>query len=340
MTKHHITIPVFVPHLGCAHRCSFCDQWSTTSAGTMPGPELIDETVRRYMPHVGESVNRIELAFFGGSFTGIRKEIQESFLASALRHLEEKTIHGIRLSTRPDYISDDALTLLKKYRVTIIEIGVQSLDDTVLLSSNRGHTVRDVFNAVECVKKHGFDFVIQLMPGLPGETRASALRSARLASEMGPSAVRIYPAVVLKNTPLERLFAAGEYSPLSLEGAVELCKELYQIFLSRSIPVIRIGLHPLSPGQVINVIAGPYHPSFGFLVKARVRRDYMASHVDRYLRNNTGKQTGNIRMILPDKNTEEFIGSGRENIQFLKNHFNLEGIHYCVGPVSDMQIID
>lgn len=339
MAKHHVTIPIFVPHLGCTHRCSFCDQWGTTPAVTMPGPELIDETIRRYMPHLRTSVDRIELAFFGGSFTGISTETQESFLNRASRHLEAKTIDGIRLSTRPDYISDDSLALLKRYGVTTVEIGVQSLDDAVLQASNRGHTARDVFNAVECLKKHGFDFVIQLMPGLPGESRASALRSARLASEMDPSAVRIYPAVVLKNTPLERLFAAGEYAPLSLEDAVELCKDLYRIFFSCAIPVIRMGLHPLAPGRRGNVLAGPYHPSFGFLVKSRIRREHMAASVDRYLHGNTGKQVAMIHMVLPDKNTEEFVGSGRENIHFLKKRFNLEGIRYSVGPVTDIQII-
>mgnify|MGYP001185911551 CR=1 FL=1 len=340
MAKQHITIPVFIPHLGCAHRCSFCDQWSTTPAAAMPRPEIVDEMVRRYLPRGGAGAGRIELAFFGGSFTGIRKEIQESYLARAHRHLEEKAIRGIRLSTRPDYISDDSLILLKKYGVTTIEIGVQSLDDAVLSKSDRGHDARAVFNAVECVKRNGFDFVIQLMPGLPGETRESALRTARLAAGMGPSAVRLYPAVVLKNTPLERLFTAGEYAPLSLEDAVELCKDLYMIFLSRSIPVIRMGLHPLPPDRVSGVIAGPYHPSFGFLVKARHRRELMTALIGRHLRDSDGRPAENIRIVLPDKNTGEYVGSGKENIRFIQKSFNLKGVRYSVGPVTDLQILE
>jgi histone acetyltransferase (RNA polymerase elongator complex component) len=340
MAKNQITIPIFIPHLGCGHRCSFCDQWGTTPAESMPVPELIDETVRRYLPATRTGIERVELAFFGGSFTGIRKDIQESFLGRALSHLEDNTIQAIRLSTRPDYISDDALSLLEKYRVKTVEIGVQSFDDSVLNASNRGHTAHDVFNAVECVKRHGFDFVIQLMPGLPAETRASALRSARLAAELGPAAVRIYPAVVLKDTALERLFMEGDYAPLRLEEAVELCKDLYREFLSRAIPVIRMGLHPLSPGRAGSVVAGPYHPSFGFLVKSRLRRDWMAARVDEYLRDNTGGQNREIRMVLPDKNTEEFVGNARENILFLERHFHLRGIRYSAGPVPDIQIID
>ncbi|HOT44473.1 MAG TPA: radical SAM protein [Spirochaetota bacterium] len=340
MAKQHITIPVFVPHLGCAHRCSFCDQWSTTPAAVMPGPELVDEMVRRYLPQGRNSASRIELAFFGGSFTGIRKDIQESYLARAHRHLEDRTIHGIRLSTRPDYISDESLVLLKKYGVTAIEIGVQSLDDAVLLKSNRGHDVRDVVHAVERVTRHGFDFVIQLMPGLPGETRASALRSAQIAAGMGPSAVRLYPAVVLKGTPLEEVFTAGDYVPLSLEDAVELCKDLYRIFLSRSIPVIRMGLHPLPPGRLASVVAGPYHPSFGFLVKARHRREMMTARIDRHLHGNGGKPAENLRLVLPDTNTGEYVGSGKENIDFIQKRFNLKGVRYSVGPVPDIQIMD
>ncbi len=339
MAKHQITIPVFIPHLGCAHRCIFCDQWSTTPAVSVPDPGSIDEIIRKYKPGVKKSVDRIELAFFGGSFTGIRKDIQESFLRCALRHLEANDIHGIRLSTRPDYISGESLALLGRYRVSTIELGVQSFDDAVLSASNRGHTATDVFSAVDLIKKYGFEFIIQLMPGLPAETRESALRSASLAAGLEPSAVRIYPAVVLKGTPLERLFLAGDYTPLSIEEAVDLCKDLYRLFLSQGIPVIRMGLHSLSPEQVRNVIAGPYHPSFGFLVKSRFRREVMSARVERYLHDNAGIQAGNIRMILPDKNTEEFVGSGKENIHFLKEHFNLKGIHYSVGPVSDIEII-
>ncbi|MBP7736713.1 MAG: radical SAM protein [Spirochaetes bacterium] len=340
MGKHQITIPVFIPHLGCPHRCIFCDQWSTTPAEAEAGADIVDDTVLRYLPHVRKTVKRIELAFFGGSFTGIKKEIQESFLRRARHHLETGAIHGIRLSTRPDYISNESLALLEKYGVTTVEIGVQSLDDKVLSAASRGHSADDVFAAVECIKRNGFDFVIQLMAGLPGETRESALRTARSAAQAGPSAVRIYPAVVLKGTFLERLWASGEYSPLSMEDAVDLCKDLHRIFMDHDIPIIRTGLHPLGPGQSKNIVAGPYHPSFGFLVKSRVRRDLMAELISRYLVANTVPPHGRIHLVLPDKNTEEFVGSARDNINYLQKRFNLAGIRYSAGPVSDVQIID
>ncbi len=340
MAKHRISIPIFIPHLGCPHRCIFCDQWSTTPAVAVAGADIVDDTIRRYLPLVGMTVKRIELAFFGGSFTGIDTEVQKSFLRRAHHHRESGAIHGIRLSTRPDYISDEALALLERYGVTTVEMGVQSLDDPVLTAANRGHTSEDVFTAVECIKKHGFDFVIQIMPGLPGETRESALRTGLLSAQMGPSAVRIYPAVVLKGTGLERLHASGEYRPLSIEDAVELCKDLHLIFTEHGIPVIRTGLHPMGPDQVPNVVAGPYHPSFGFLVKARVRRDIMAELIGRHLGHGTGALPRRIHLLLPDKNTEEFVGSARNNIVFLQKRFNLAGIRYSVGPVSDVQIID
>jgi len=340
MAKHRITIPIFIPHLGCPHRCIFCDQWSTTPAAVMAGAEIVDDTIRRYLPDVRKTVKHIELAFFGGSFTGIDTEVQESFLRRAHHHMESGSIHGIRLSTRPDYISGESLALLERYGVTTVEMGVQSLDDPVLSAANRGHTSKEVFAAVECIKKHGFDFVIQLMPGLPGETRESALRTARLSAQMGPTAIRIYPAVVLKGTRLERLWVSGEYRPLPMEDAVELCKDLHRLFMDHGIPVIRTGLHPMEPARVRNVVAGPYHPSFGFFVKARVRRDLMAELLARHLVTGAGQLPRHIHLVLPDINTEEFVGSGRNNIEFLQKRFNLERIRYSVGPVSDVQIID
>lgn len=339
MGKHQITIPIFIPHLGCTHRCIFCDQWSTTGVVTIPGPEIIDEIVLKYLPQARKTVDRIELAFFGGSFTAIPRHIQESLLSRARHHLEVKNIQGIRCSTRPDCISDDILAFLKDFGVTTVEIGVQSFDETVLSAANRGHSSDDAITAARCIQKNGVNLVIQLMPGLPGETRESALRSSRLAAELGPAAVRIYPAVVLKGTFMERLFLKGDITPMSLEHAVDLCADLYQIFSSRNIPVIRMGLHPLSAEQAGRIAAGPYHPSFGFLVKSRVRRKTMESCLARCLADGRPTPSGNIRMIIPDIYTEEFIGCKKDNIRYLEKHFNLKGIRYSVGPVPDLQII-
>lgn len=337
MPKQQITIPIFLPNLGCPHRCIFCDQKKSTSAKQVPGPELIDTMIENYLPHIKKSVRRIELAFFGGSFTGIKRETQEAFLRAAHRHLENNTIQGIRLSTRPDYIDDGALELLEKYEVSTVELGVQSFDDSVLEASGRGHTADDVYQAVRCLKMHGFDFVIQLMPGLVGDSRESSLRSASEAASLNPTAVRLYPAVVLKGTGLEELYRSGRYSPLSIEEAIELCKDMFVLFNSRHIPVIRMGIHPFAPGEIPNIIAGPYHPSFGYLVKARVRRDEMAACMERHIGNGlTGADRVSIR--IPERFMEEYLGANRENIAFLQSSFNIEHIDYLIEDIPAVMI--
>ncbi len=337
MPKQQITIPIFLPNLGCPHRCVFCDQKKSTSVRHMPGPELIDTMIGKYIPHIKKSVRRIEVAFFGGSFTGIKKEIQETFLKAAHHHLKKKTIQAIRLSTRPDYISDEALELLKKYEVSTVELGVQSFDDRVLEDSGRGHTAADVHDAVRCLKKHGIDFVIQLMPGLVGDTWETSLCSAAEAASLNPAAVRIYPVVVLNGTGLDELYRRGQYSPLSLEEAVELCKEIYLLFSSRSIPVIRMGIHPFAPGEIANIVAGPYHPSFGYLVKARVRRDEMTACMRCHI--GAGRPGADrISIRIPGRFMEEYLGANRENIAFLQNRFNIDRIDYTIEDIPAVMV--
>jgi histone acetyltransferase (RNA polymerase elongator complex component) len=339
MAKQQITIPIFIPHLGCTHRCIFCSQWRATAAHAIPGPAQIHERVREYVPFIKKSVRRVELAFFGGSFTGIRKEIQESLLAAANVHLKTGTIQAIRLSTRPDYISEETLGLLGNYHVSTIELGIQSFNDAVLLTANRGHTAADAYAAVRLIKNHGFEYVLQLMPGLPCDTRESSLDSARRAAALEPSAVRIYPAVVLGGTAMETLFMTGAYVPLSLDGAVDLCKDMYLIFKSSGIPVIRMGLHPFSPGNIGTVVAGPYHPSFGFLVKSRARRDELVALADQYRREHAGVTARSIHVAIPQSFKEEFIGDKKENIRYLKKLFNFDAVDYSVEPVSEIQIV-
>lgn len=338
MPKRQVTIPVFIPHLGCGHRCIFCSQWNATAAPELPTPGSIDDLVEKYAPHIKKSVTRVELAFFGGSFTGIRDDLQEAYLAAARRHLDSGRIHGIRLSTRPDYISERALDLLRKYRVSTIELGAQSFDDIVLEEANRNHTAADVVAAAGLIADYGFGLVIQLMPGLPRETRESALRSARAAAGLGPGAVRLYPAVVLAGTAMERMFRDNRYVPLSLDDAVETCTAMYRVFLSRGIPVIRMGLHPFSPGREQAIVAGPYHPSFGYLVKSRARRDEMSGAIDAHLKRRGLQPPRTLRMVIPETCKEEYIGNKKENIRYLERYFNLSVIQYSVGPVTGMQI--
>ncbi|MCP4137617.1 MAG: radical SAM protein [bacterium] len=336
MSKKRITIPIFIPHLGCPHQCAFCNQWETSGSRVLPDKKSIDEQVVRYLSQKGADVEHIEIAFFGGSFTGIPIPLQEELLSAAGPYLEKNIIQGIRLSTRPDYINEQALLLLKKYSVTTIELGIQSFFDDVLSASNRGHSARDSHQAPELVKKHGFDVVIQLMPGLPGDSREKSIQSAEIAAEYTPAGVRIYPTVVLNNTKLAHMYKNNEYSPLSTEEAVERCKDMYMVFQRNTIPVIRMGLHPLNPEERKNILAGPYHPSFGFMVKSRMRRDIIEEAVKDLIHGKPGLTA--LKIEIPDRNKEEYIGTKKENIEYIKQRFNLKKVEYFISADSSIRI--
>jgi len=331
MPKHQITIPFFIPNIGCPGRCVFCDQQRTTGYRPFPDINILKNRINKQLAYIPESVNRIELAFFGGNFTGINKKKQAELLSGAEIYLNNGTIDAIRLSTRPDFIDDQSLKLLKKYNVSTIELGIQSFDDSVLEASNRGHGAADIYRAVKLIKKSGFDLVIQLMPGLPGDTLDGSIMSANIAAEMKPSGVRIYPVVVIKGTELENLFRSNKYVPMTLNEAVETCSKMHQIFHAKGIPVIRTGLHPVAPDELKNIIAGPYHTSFGFLVKSRLKRNVLEEKIEEFIKSNSYQETSEILITIPDKNREEFIGNKKENIIFIKKKFKIKNIFYNFG---------
>lgn len=320
MGKTQMHIPIFVPNLGCPQRCVFCDQHASTHAKGIPGARDVAETIQRQLAKKPETVRHIEAAFFGGSFTGISPEIQRELLLAARGFMDAGSIQGIRVSTRPDLIDEERLRLLKECGVNTVELGAQSFSDPVLRNSRRGHTAADTLRAVEKLKSAGFRFIIQLLPGLPGDSRREMLRSAEITASLIPDGVRIYPAVVFRGTPLERMLRRGAYAPLSLEEAVEVCAEMLVIFNDRRIPVIRIGLHPLSPEEAGKIAAGPYHPSFGFLVKARRRLHEMESLIRNFIKNQTSPPR-TLSILAPAGAREECLGHGRENIAHLHRLF-------------------
>ncbi|MFT4145395.1 MAG: radical SAM protein, partial [Mobilitalea sp.] len=291
----------------------------------------------------------IELAFFGGSFTGIDARLQEKYLKLAAEYKKSGKIHAIRLSTRPDYISTEILDRLKLYLVDTIELGVQSLHDEVLDASNRGHKVLDVYKAVSLIKSYGFHLGIQLMIGLPGDTKEHAVLSARLAALLKPECIRIYPTLVIKETELLELCNQGKYTPLSIDQAVDWTKEMYQVFLKAQIPVIRMGLQPtelIAEGK--EVLYGPFHPAFRQLVESSYFLDLMRSHlnnantnlfnqvsmVDTSLNLSTNKMNRQVVSLVMDKKNppditilcnpkdlSQVIGHKRFNIIELKKEY-------------------
>ena len=225
--KKRYVIPIFVPHLGCPNDCIFCNQKTISGQQKQVTKEDVKNTVEYYLSNFKDGNAFIEIAFFGGSFTGIDIAKQEELLKAAYSFIEQKKVNGIRISTRPDYIDKAKLKMLKKYKVTTIELGVQSSNDYILSKAGRGHTFEDVKKASKLIRWYGFTLGHQMMCGLPESTRLDELNTAKMLAKLKPKIMRIYPVLVLKGTLLAKEYAAGIYEPLTLEKAFEICKELY-----------------------------------------------------------------------------------------------------------------
>ncbi|MBA1333823.1 MAG: Oxygen-independent coproporphyrinogen III oxidase [Firmicutes bacterium] len=271
MAKKHYIIPFFIPHEGCPYDCVFCNQKKITGNEQIVNPDAIMTTIDRYRQTFPEGDRTVEIAFFGGSFTGIPVRLQETYLEKAREALHAGKADKIRLSTRPDYIDDDVLKRLRKYGVNTVELGVQSMDDAVLRMSCRGHSAYDVVRSSELIKSYGFSLGLQMMIGLPGDNREKDERTARIISGLKPDFVRIYPTLVVRGTALEIMYNNGKYKPLDLEKAVTISEGLVKIFIKGDIEIIRIGLQPTDLINLENeVVAGPFHPSFRQIVDSRV----------------------------------------------------------------------
>lgn len=281
MSKNYYIIPIFVPHEGCPHNCVFCNQDRITGVDDeeVTASSVIG-TINDYLETIKNKNATIEISFFGGTFTGIREEKQRELLKVAKEFKEKGLIDKIRLSTRPDYINDYILTYLKEYGVDIIELGVQSLDEEVLKKAGRGHSVLDVINASKLIKEYKFILGHQIMPGLPGDTFERDIQTTRESIKMNPDICRIYPSLVIKDTPMERMYINNEYIPYSLEDAVNISKVMYDMYKKHNINVIRIGLQPTeSINEGKDIVAGPFHPSFRELVEGSLLSDIILENM-------------------------------------------------------------
>ncbi|MGM0395827.1 MAG: elongator complex protein 3 [Bacillota bacterium] len=314
MTRHYI-IPIFVPHFGCPHNCVFCNQRKITGLST----DVTISDVRRIIDEHLETFKKdsfVEVAFFGGSFTAIEREIQAELLSIPYEYKKIGKIDNIRLSTRPDAIDDGILELLEKYSVDTIELGVQSLDTEVLYLSERGHSIEDVHNASNLIRKWGFKLGHQLMLGLPGDTREKSFTTAREILSIKPDMIRIYPTLVIRNTALETMMKKGSYKPIGIEEAIETSAEILMAFTVEDIPVIRIGLQPTDNIQMgKDVVAGPFHPAFRQLVEENVLRKLVTDYFRRSKVLLTGK---NISIRCSNSMTSVVAGQHGKNREMLK----------------------
>jgi len=266
----HFTIPVFVPELACPNRCIFCNQRQISGTLCQPGLGEANEIIEKHLSTIPAG-NDVEIGFFGGNFTGIEPELQENYLRLARRFIEQGRVKSIRLSTRPDYINSSVLDLLEKYSVSTIELGAQSLDEEVLKLSGRGHTAAEVETASCLIRERGFSLGLQMMIGLPGDTREKSIHTAREFIRLGAHCTRIYPTLVINDTVLQQQYLAGHYVPLSLEEAVSRVADLVPLFVEAGIRILRIGLHPsegLLNGE--NLAGGPFHVAFGEMVYSEI----------------------------------------------------------------------
>ncbi len=276
--KKHAIIPVFIPHQGCPNDCVFCNQKAITARQPDVSLDEVRNTIETWLSTLTdrEGMETIEIAFFGGSFTGIPMQQQSEYLALACEYKEKGLINKIHLSTRPDYIDNDILDNLKNYKVDVIELGVQSFDEDVLQAAGRGHDSKCVYKACELIKSYGFELGIQLMIGLPGDSLEKCIYSAQETVRIGPSIARLYPTIVIDDTELMKMYRRGDYTPLTTEEAVVITKEMYNILTDAGINIIRVGLKSSDLIKEDGKIQGTtFHPAFRQLVEGAIARDKM-----------------------------------------------------------------
>lgn len=307
------TIPVFVPELACPNRCTYCNQHLISGQLQMPAREEIVEKIETYLATFPANAH-VEVGFFGGNFTGIETEIQESLLQIVQPYIQQGKIHAIRLSTRPDYIDEKRLTFLKNYGVKTIELGVQSTDNEVLSLTNRGYDVQCVEKASNLIRAFGFELGLQMMIGLPGDTKEKSIQTAQKIIELGASQTRIYPTLVIEGTELAALFLKGEYKPLSLEEAIDTSKEILLLFEKHNVTILRVGLHP-TEGFISgrDFLAGPFHVSFKELVLTKIWFDL--------LKDIPADKSKDLVIEVPLKEINYAIGYQRKNKNFLEERF-------------------
>ena len=303
----HSNIPIFLPQLACPHQCIFCNQNHISSQNNVPTPHEARTIIERNLATIPKKYD-IQIAFFGGSFTCLPLEMQKAYLQVALPFIESNQVSGIRISTRPDYIDDDILRMLKAFHVTDIELGAQSTDDTVLRLSGRGHNRESIRLASKKINAYGFQLGLQMMLGLPGDTFETALQTAHDIIAFGAKTTRIYPTLVVADTPLAKLYKQGKYTPLTLSQAVAWTTEIYTFFVKNNINVLKVGLHPNKDFTSNKyLLAGPFHQSFKELVLSNIWKERFKL----IMQENCTNQ--NITIFVPENELHNAVGYNSQN---------------------------
>ncbi|MEG2174873.1 MAG: radical SAM protein [Oscillospiraceae bacterium] len=302
----HGNLAIFVPHLGCAQRCSYCDQRAISGENDVPTATEVRALCAQALLKSGS--RHMEMAFFGGSFTAVRREYTRPLLEAAAEFLGHG-ISGIRISTRPDAIDGEQLDFLRKHGVTAIELGAQSMDDHVLKKNGRGHTAEQTCRASALIREWGFELGLQLMTGLDGADETSDLMSARALADLRPDTTRIYPTLVLKDTDLALRYMGGYYRPPTLSEAVSLVARVMELFDNQDIRIIRVGLHDTSSMRAA-LIAGPWHPAFRELCEGELMRQRLLLQLGEH-------GGGEIIVAVRPEDVSRMIGHKKRNAGLL-----------------------
>ena len=314
------TASVYIPHMGCPNDCIFCNQVKISGQKTLLDYEAMREGIMSSISTMKET-DTVEIAFFGGSFTAIEKEVQERCLSLA------NDIAGqigrqvqIKLSTRPDAIDDEVIERLLRHKVHTVELGVQSMDDEVLRLNNRGHDSKSVYEACKLIRKTNINLGLQLMIGLLGDTKEKLYQTIQKVIDIRPDIARIYPVLVIKDTALERLYHEKKYQPISLEDAVIYAKDMYKSFENANIKVIRIGLQAtenIAIGK--DMVAGPFHSAFGEMVISEIFRENIEKLI---IADNFNQKI--LSIACPKTMISKIVGNKKKNIIYFKQKYDID----------------
>ncbi|MBQ7897051.1 MAG: radical SAM protein [Clostridia bacterium] len=310
--KKHANVPVFVPHIGCPNDCVFCNQHTISGKGKFD-PNSVDKEIDLALETLTGFEGEVQIAFFGGSFTGIERGLMLMLLEKAKAYIDKGKVSSVRLSTRPDYIDEEILDILSGYSVTDIELGIQSMNDRVLSLNKRGHTADTSRRAMALIKERGFNLTGQMMTGMYGATPEDEVFCAEEIVKCGADSARIYPTVTFRDTALEKLFLKGEYTPPTLDDTIERGARVYKIFENAGVRVIRIGLQSTEGLHSDNVIAGDYKDALGEMILSRVRLHEMK---DYFAKNDTDT------IYVPSNLISQYVGQKRGNVVLLEKELN------------------
>ncbi len=331
MTARNSIIPVFVPHLGCPNDCVFCNQRRISGEKEPATAETVKNAIETAASLTPQGTKR-QLAFYGGSFTAIPVSQQEELLSAAAPYLENGTVSSIRLSTRPDAIDEAVLKRLSRYGVTTVELGAQSMCDEVLSLSGRGHDSKAVEDASKLIKAKGFELVLQMMTGLPGDSEKRSIETAQRIIALKPDAVRIYPTVIVRDTALFDLWQTGHYTEHTVENAVSVCAKIVPMFETAGIKIIRMGLNPTEELSGGAAAGGAYHPALGELVYSRIMRNKAYE-----LLKDTRCST--VTLGVNPSDVSKLIGQHRCNIEWLKAELSLKDIKVKTDDIEKGSVI-